>query len=74
LPLLPFADELQRGVPVVSSPELGVGGGLWLLLGLFSGPMLLGDVVEPLVLAWSDRVDRRRALRWARPGRWRSSR
>lgn len=65
--LLALADELQSGVPVVGAPEvgadLGLGSGLSLLAVLLAGPTLTGVVLEPVVLAWSDRVDRRPLLR-----------
>lgn len=61
-------DELGAGVCVVGAPALGedlaIGGPLALLAGLFTIPMVLGLVVEPVVLAWTDRLDRRRVLRW----------
>lgn len=56
-------------MPVVSSPELaselGAGTGLLFMAGLFTAPALLGMVIEPVVLAWSDYLDRRRVLFWS---------
>ncbi len=53
-------------MPVVSSPELatelGVGTGFLFVAGMFTAPALLGMVIEPVVLAWSDYLDRRRVL------------
>lgn len=63
---MPLADELQSGVPVVSSPALGaelqVGQGFVFMAALFVAPSIIALVVEPVALALSDYLDRRRFL------------
>ncbi len=53
-------------MPVVATPELGpelgVGTGFLFMASLFTVPAILGMVIEPVVLAWSDALDRRRVL------------
>ena len=61
-----FVDELQSGVPIVGGPEVGeglaLGTGVGLFATLLAAPTALALLVEPAVLAWSDRSDRRRVL------------
>lgn len=64
--LVAAADELQSGVPVVDAggvgADLGLEPGTLLLGALLGAPMALGLLFEPVLLAWSDRADRRRLL------------
>ena len=64
LPLLALLDELQGGLPVLGSGDLGreVGTGVGLFAVLLAVPTALSLLVEPVVLAWSDRADRQRIL------------
>lgn len=67
--LVALADELQSGVPVVGAPTLAadfdLGNGLFLFGALLAVPTIVAVAVEPVILAWSDRADRRRVLRVA---------
>ena len=63
-PLLVVAliDELQSGLPVVASPDLQAEHRLdaaALAAALFTAPMLVGTLVEPVLLRLTERLDRR---------------
>ena len=67
-----MADELSAGVPVAGAPglssDLDLGRGLFLFAALLSAPMAIGLLLEPIIHAWSDRVDRRPLLLGALAG------
>ncbi len=68
LALAAFVDELQGGVPVVGAPELGEGlgvGEFGVFAVVLAVPTAVSLLVEPAILAWSDRADRRRVLVFA---------
>lgn len=67
-----MADELASGVPAAGASglatDLDLGRGLFLFAALLSVPMAIGLLLEPLIHAWSDRVDRRPLLLGALAG------